>query len=65
MLIQTLITARAKLCNVVRGMLRQTGVQLVARELSSLAGWQRLLHAGFAHDHLLHITAAYYDSFLA
>ena len=60
-----LITARAKLCNVVRGMLRQTGVHLAARELSSSAGWQRLLHAGFAHDHLLHITAAYYDSFLA
>lgn len=60
-----LIRARAKICNVVRGMLRQTGVRLVARELSSQVGWQRLFHAGFEHDHLLHITAAYYDSFLA
>src|SRR5205085_764774 len=37
-----LVSARTKLCNVVRGMLRQTGVCLVARELSSKAGWQRL-----------------------
>jgi len=60
-----LITARVKLCNVVRGMLRQTGVRLAARELSSKAGWQRLLHVGFEHDHLLDIVTAYYDSFLA
>ena len=59
-----LITARAKICNVVRGMLRQTGVRLAARELSSRLGWQRLFHAGFGTD-LMHITAAYYDSFLA
>jgi len=60
-----LITARTKICNVVRGMLRQTGVHLAARELSSRIGWQRLFHAGFEHDHLLHIVAAYYDSFVA
>jgi transposase len=60
-----LINARTKICNVVRGMLRQTGVHLAARELSGQAGWQRLLHAGFEHDYLLHIVAAYYDSFLA
>jgi transposase len=60
-----LVSARAKICNVVRGMLRQTGVRLVARELSSKVGWQRLFHAGFEHDHLMHIVAAYYDTFLA
>ena len=60
-----LITARAKLSNVVRGMLRQTGVRLPARALSTLVGWQRLFNAGFEHDHLLHIVAAYHQSFVA
>lgn len=60
-----LVTARTKLCNVVRGMLRQTGVRLPARELSTPAGWKRLFHAGFEHDHILHIVAAYHGSFLA
>lgn len=60
-----LITARAKLCNVVRGMVRQTGVSLPARALSTQIGWQRLFHAGFEHDHLLHIVVAYYEGFLA
>lgn len=60
-----LVSARTKLCNVVRGMLRQTGVRLPAGGLSSLAGWKRLLAAGFDHDHILSIVAAYYESFLA
>jgi transposase len=60
-----LVTARTKLCNVVRGMLRQTGVRLPARALSTLVGWKRLFDAGFEHDHLLEIVAAYYASFVA
>jgi transposase len=60
-----LVSARTKLCNVVRGMLRQTGVRLPTRALSTLIGWQRLLDAGFEHDHMLSIVAAYYESFLA
>lgn len=60
-----LVRARTKLCNVVRGMLRQTGVRLPARELSNPAGWKRLFHAGFEHEHILHIVSAYHDSFLA
>ncbi len=60
-----LVSARSKLCNVVRGMLRQTGVRLPARELSTPAGWKRLFAAGFEHDHLMHIVSAYHDSFLA
>lgn len=60
-----LVSARSKLCNVVRGMLRQTGVRLPARELSTLTGWKRLLAAGFEHEHVLHIVAAYFDSFQA
>ncbi len=53
-----LVAARTKLCNVVRGMLRQTGVRLPAGALSTLAGWKRLFAAGFEHDHLLHIVTA-------
>lgn len=60
-----LVAARTKLCNVVRGMLRQTGVRLPAGALSTLAGWKRLFAAGFEHDHLLHIVTAYHDNFLA
>ncbi len=60
-----LVSARSKLCNVVRGMLRQTGVRLPACELSTSAGWKRLFAAGFEHDHVMHIVAAYHDSFLA
>jgi transposase len=60
-----LVSARSKLCNVVRGMLRQTGVRLPAGELMTRAGWQRVFNAGFEHDHILHIMSAYYDSFLA
>ena len=60
-----LVSARTKLCNVVRGMLRQTGVRLPPRELSTPSGWKRLLATGFEHDHILHIVAAYHDSFLA
>jgi transposase len=60
-----LVAARTKLSNVVRGMLRQTGVRLPAGELSTPAGWKRLFYAGFEQEHLLHIVNAYYDSFLA
>lgn len=60
-----LVSARAKLANVVRGMLRQTGVRLPAGALSSLAGWKRLLAGGFEQAHVLAIVAAYYESFVA
>lgn len=60
-----LVAARTKLCNVVRGMLRQTGVRLPAGELSTPAGWKRLFAAGFEQDHVMHVVAAYHESFLA
>jgi transposase len=59
-----LVSARSKLINVVRGMLRQEGLRLPARGLNSFAGWQRVLERGFAHEHVLHIVAAYYTSFV-
>lgn len=58
-----LIAARTKLCNVVRGMLRQEGKRLPAHALLSYVGWERLLAEGFDHEHLATITAAYYESF--
>jgi transposase len=58
-----LVSARSKLRNVVRGMLRQTGVRLPARALSTLAGWRHVFHAGFQHDHIAYIVVAYYESF--
>jgi transposase len=60
-----LISARTKLCNVVRGMLRQEGVRLPPRALSSFAGWRRLLGQGFEHPHLCMIVAAYADNFVS
>ena len=58
-----LISARTKLCNVVRGLVRQEGVQLPARALSSLAGWKQLLKQGFEAAHVLTIVASYHPAF--
>jgi len=60
-----LVSARTKLCNFVRGTLKQSGVRLAARELSTLAGWKRLFEAGFEHDYILHIVSSCYDSVVA
>jgi transposase len=60
-----LIAARTKICNLVRGMLRQEGTRLAARALSSKRGWERVMNAGFEHDHVLQITAACFHSFQA
>jgi transposase len=59
-----LIQARTKLQNVVRGMLRQEGVQLARSVLSTFKGWKQLLERGFDHDHLAVIVATYYESFV-
>ena len=59
-----LISARTKLCNVVRGMLRQEGIRLSARALSSFVGWQRILTSGFEQAHLA-VVAAYFDTFVS
>jgi transposase len=60
-----LISARTKLCNVVRGMVRQEGTLLPARGLSTLVGWKQLLGNGFNQPHLAVIVATYFDSFKA
>lgn len=58
-----LLAARTKLCNVVRGLLRQEGLRLPSHALMSLVGWQRLLQQGFQQEHLAVIVAAYFETF--
>jgi len=58
-----LVSARTKVCNVVRGMLRQEGICLPSRFLTSLAAWQRLLEVEFTHSHLRPIVEAYAETF--
>jgi transposase len=62
---QQLIAARTKLCNVVRGMLRQEGTRLKSRALGTRIGWQRVMAQGFQHEHVMQITATYFDTFVA
>ena len=59
-----LLTARTKICNVVRGLLRQEGIQLASRHLLTFKGWGELLdHEGYACEHIRPILEAYYPSF--
>lgn len=58
-----LIGARTKLCNVVRGMVRQEGILLPARALSTLTGWKDLQGQGFNRPHLATIVTAYFETF--
>ena len=60
-----LISARTKVCNVVRGMLRQEGIRLPARGLSSFVAWRRLLARGFEQAHLSIVVATYADVFVS
>ena len=61
-----LVQARAKLCNVVRGMLRQEGIRLPARYLNTFKGWQTLLGRGsFTCQHLPVILSSYYESYIS
>lgn len=59
-----LVSARTKLCNTVRGMLRQEGIRLPLRALSSYVGWQRVMAKGFDRPHLAVIVSSYYDAFV-
>jgi transposase len=61
-----LVQARTKLCNVARGMLRQEGIQLASRYLSTFKGWQTLLeHEGYTGEHMKPMLVAYYRSFVS
>lgn len=58
-----LINARTKLCNMVRGLVRQEGVRLISRELNTYKGWEKLLAHRWKPRHLGVIIRTYYDSY--
>jgi transposase len=58
-----LVAARAKLSNVVRGMLRLEGIGLPVRGLLTFTAWEQLLAGSYRHSHLLPVLAAYFESF--
>ena len=60
-----LVSSRTKVCNVVRGMLRQEGTRLPAGALSSKVGWRRLLAQGYELAHLPIVLAAYFEVFVS
>jgi transposase len=53
-----LIGARTKLCNVVRGMVRQDGLLLPTGVLSTFIGWKQLMGKDFKGLHLRTIVAS-------
>jgi transposase len=59
-----LVAMRTRVCNVVRGLLRQEGLRLPANALSSQRGWRRLLGQGVDQEHLAVIVAAYFETFV-
>jgi transposase len=60
-----LVSSRTKVCNVVRGMLRQEGIRLPTHALSSFTGWRRLLAQGYEQAHLPVVLATYFDVFVS
>lgn len=60
-----LVASRTKICNVVRGMLRQEGIRLPRGAMSSLAGWRRLLAQGYEQAHLPVVLGTYFDVFVS
>jgi transposase len=59
-----LISARVKLCNVVRGILRQEGIRLPSRHLLTFKGWRVLLaHEAYTCDHIRPVLEAYFPTF--
>jgi transposase len=60
-----LVTARVKLANVVRGLLRQEGTRLESGALMTFVGWRRLLAGDYTLGHLKPVLAAYFESFQA
>jgi len=61
-----LVAARTKICNVVRGLLRQEGIRLPSRYLLTFKGWGTLMeNEGYTCEHIAPILSAYYGSFVS
>lgn len=59
-----LVAARTKICNVVRGLLRQEGIQLPSRYLLTFQGWRGLLeNEGYSCSHIRPVLEAYFPTF--
>lgn len=58
-----LINARSKVCNVVRGIVKQEGVRLMSRELNTYKGWEGLKGRKWKRAHVDIIIGSYYSSY--
>jgi len=59
-----LVAARTKVCNVVRGLLRQEGIRLRSGYLLTFVGWRTLLeNEGYTCEHIRPVLEAYFPSF--
>jgi transposase len=59
-----LVAARTKVCNVVRGLLRQEGIRLPSRYLLTFQGWRTLLeNEGYTCEHIRPVLEAYFPTF--
>ena len=59
-----LVAARTKLCNVVRGLLRQEGIHLPSRYLLTFSGWASLLeNEGYTCEHIHPVLESYFPTF--
>jgi transposase len=59
-----LVAARTKICNVVRGLLRQEGICLPSRYLLTFQGWRKLLaNEGYSCEHIRPVLEAYFPAF--
>lgn len=58
-----LVRARVKVCNVVRGVVKQEGVRLQSRELNTDKGWEALLQRTWGLKHIEVIIRSYRASY--
>lgn len=58
-----LIRSRSKVCNVVRGIVKQEGVRLQSRELNTYKGWENILQRRWRLKHIEVIIRSYRASY--
>lgn len=58
-----LVRSRSKVCNVVRGMVKQEGVRLQSRELNTYKGWEELLRRKWRYKHVEVVIRSYRASY--
>lgn len=58
-----LVRSRSKVCNVVRGIVKQEGVRLQSRELNTYKGWESLLQREWRLKHIEVVIRSYRASY--